>query len=115
MRMADLLERAVLAWRRWAELRRKERRRTVLHARQGSRREGCAYRAWFQDPGRLERLAHPVASYAWSIDVDAAIVPAGVEGTDPHFLLSRITPAEVAEFRRRFAPCRDRVDGLPRV
>ncbi len=97
------------AWRRWAERRAREAGRQVLHAAR-SRRAGTAYRAWFSDRDRLARIAAPAASFAWSIDADALMVAAGIDDPEPHLLLRPLAPEQIAEFRRRFSPSRDRVE-----
>lgn len=106
---SGLMRAVVGAWRRWAERRARTAGRQVLHAAR-SRRTGAAYRAWFADRDRLARIAAPAASFAWSIDADAHFVAAGIDDPEPHLLLVPLTPEQVAEFRRRFSPTRDRVD-----
>ncbi len=44
------------------------------------------------------------------VGADALLVAAGIDDRDPHFVLSPLTPAQVAELRRRFSPSRDRVE-----
>jgi hypothetical protein len=102
-RLVDLAARAVRAIGRRRKL---ATARAVLHV--GRRRgDGATYRAWFSDPARLERLAAPVASFAWSLDASAEVVR--LPGVPAHFVISQLTQEEVAEFRRRFRPSRDEV------
>jgi hypothetical protein len=83
--------------------------RTVLHEGRRVGRPGLAYRAWFDEPGRLERLSGPVASFAWALEASAVLVAGGVETPGAHFLLSPLTQAEVAAFRQRFSPSREQL------
>lgn len=107
---AAALGRAALrAWRRAAERRAMAAARTVLHAGRRRPGSGLAYRAWFDDPARLDRLQAPVASFAWSIEASAEVLRR--PGAPAHFALEPLTRAEIDEFRRRFAPSRDEVGG----
>jgi len=109
----DLLVRAAAAVRRWSDRRTRAAGRRVIHQARVRRDAGPAYRAWFADRHRLERVASQVASFAWSIDVDAWLVAPGVDDPEPHLLLSGMDEEQVAAFRQRFSPSRDRIEGAP--
>lgn len=108
--LARLARLVAQAWRSAAERRRVAASRTVLHVGRRRGGSGVRYRAWFADAARFERIAAPVTSFAWSLECFAEAHR--LHGAPACFELEPITPAEVEEFRRRFAPTRDEAVAL---